>query len=67
MLGHKTYYITKDKKSIDLIDTILKPESSLNYYEDNRMQDFSNLKNYIMEKHCGLNRVKTLLSQIPKV
>jgi len=66
MLGKKVYFTSDDNNIIDLINVVLKPERSLNYNDNDRMQDFTSLKEYIKEKHYTINRVKTLLSQIPK-
>jgi len=66
LLGHKVYYITDNNQPIDFIDTVLKPNSSLNYFDHNKMQDFNDLREYVKEKHSSQNRVKTLLSQLPK-
>lgn len=66
ILGCKAYYIANDEDTNVLINTILKPEKSLNYFDNNRMENFDNLLAYIKEKHCGENRVKKLLSQLPR-
>ena len=65
-LGCKVYYISENNEVNNLINILLKPDQSLNYRDKDRMTDFSKLHEYVKEKHCGQNRVKTLLSQIPK-
>jgi hypothetical protein len=66
LLGCKVYYITDNNQPIDFIDAVLKPNSSLNYFDHNKMQDFNDIREYVKEKHSSQNRVKTLLSQLPK-
>jgi hypothetical protein len=63
--GCKVYYMTQNQDIINLINTVLKPENSLDYLDKNRMTDFTNLHQYVKEKHCGQNRAKMLLSQLP--
>ena len=65
-LGCKVYYISDNTEVHNLINILLKPEQSLNYHDKDRMVDFSKLHAYVKEKHCGQNRVKTFLSQIPR-
>jgi len=65
LAGCKAYYISDNQDIICLINTILKPDGSLNYLDNNRMTDFANLHQYVKEKHCGQNRAKMLLSQLP--
>lgn len=65
-LGCKVYYISDNAEVHNLIKMLLKPNQSLNYYDNDRMIDFSELHSYVKEKHCGQNRVKSFLSQIPR-
>lgn len=48
----------------NLITKILKPEKSLNFNDENKLDDFTKLKDFVMEKHTNHNRIKTLLSNV---
>lgn len=65
-MGNKVYFKSENKDTIEMINNILKPEKSLNYDDEDKLQDFTNIKKYVLDKHSGQNRVKTLLSQLPK-
>lgn len=67
----KIYYDINDvnieNKANDMLTKVLKLETdTLNYNFENKLTDFSNLKKYVLEKHTGLNRAKTLVSQLPQ-
>jgi hypothetical protein len=67
----KIYYdindINVENKVNDILTKVLKLEShSLNYNSENKLKDFSNLNKYVLEKHTGLNRTKTIISQLPQ-
>tara|TARA_B100000131_G_scaffold308961_1_gene338899 strand:- start:330 stop:1169 length:840 start_codon:yes stop_codon:yes gene_type:complete len=64
--GNKVYYDNKDQDE-DLaktINNIFKLDIDLNYSSKNKTTNFDDIKKAITEKHLGLNRTKTLLSQI---
>jgi len=69
-MGKKTYYDLHDKDKSDKMDAIIekmfKVSNSLNYSSPNKIEDFTEIKNKVLEKHTCNNRAKTLLSQIPK-
>lgn len=64
--GNKTYYSSSNPQVDEMINKMLKIESSLNVLHDNKLDDFSELKSYVEKKHGGQNRTKTLLSQLPQ-
>lgn len=69
LFGNKVYY-DNDENSEHIqknIEKIFKKDFNLNYNSDNRLNDFTELKQVIMEKHTGYNRAKTILSQIRDV
>jgi len=68
MFGCKVYFdIDNDETKNQLenmISKILKPEATLNFNDQNKLQDFTNLRAFVIEKHTNNNRTKTLLSNI---
>lgn len=60
------YYDDISEYSKESIKRVFKTDECLDYNEENRMKDFSAMKLNIKEKHMPQNRVKTLLSQLPK-
>lgn len=65
--GNKVYYDADEENyTTKTIDLIFKDFGSLNYKDKNRLQDFSGIKEFIKSKHAPANRLKTLLSQMPK-
>jgi hypothetical protein len=48
----------------NLITKILKPKQSLDFNNEDKLEDFTELQNFVIEKHTNNNRVKTLLSNI---
>jgi len=46
------------------LKSIFKIDLELNYNNENKTQDFSEIKKIIMEKHTDSRRTKSLLSQI---
>mgnify|MGYP006282428655 CR=1 FL=1 len=69
--GMKTYYDIQDKdveKQVDdLLKKIFKLDQSLNFNDENELDNFDKLKQIVLEKHLCTNRTKTLLSQIPNI
>lgn len=51
-LGNKVSFVSQNKETIDMMQSVFK--------------DSVNIKNLIIEKHTEKNRVKTLISQLPK-
>jgi hypothetical protein len=68
--GVKVYYDINDvnieQKANETFNKILKIDDKLNYNSKNKLTDFSDLKQLITDKHTGINRAKTLLSQLPQ-
>lgn len=68
IFGCKVYFDIDDDKNRNelesMINKILKPEASLIFSDKNKLQDFTNLRAFVMEKHTNNNRTKTLLSNI---
>lgn len=68
--GAKVYYDIHDKQEEKLADEIFskvfKIDTKLNYNNPDKLLDFTELKKYILEKHSGINRAKTFLSQLPQ-
>lgn len=64
----RVYFYSENKtKQIDeTIKRIFKIEESLSYNNENKIQDFSKLKQNTKEKHTSVNRAKTILSQLPQ-
>jgi len=64
----KVYFYSENKaeKIDDMIKKIFKIEESLDYNNKNKIQDFSKLKKNTKDKHTNINRVKTILSQLPQ-
>lgn len=60
------YYDNINDNSKESIKKLFKIDKSLDYNEEDRMKDFSKMKLNIREKHTPENRVKTLLSQLPR-
>lgn len=67
LFGNKTYYDVKEENfTTKTIDIIFKEFGSLNYNNPERVQDFAEIKKFILEKHAPANRLKSLLSQLSK-
>jgi hypothetical protein len=70
MMGAKVYFDIDDDDQKSHFETMIKQvfqdDIILNYNAHNKLNDFSKLKNHILEKHTNKNRVKTLLSNIKK-
>lgn len=68
--GKRVYYDikneTKSEKASKIIDGIFGVGDSLNYKNSEKMLDFSDIRQTVLEKHSSSRRTKTLLSQIPK-
>ena len=66
--GSKVYYQnSKDTGVQSLINKIFKKDFNLDYNSDDRVKDFSEIRDIVKEKHTGDNRAKTILSQIKGV
>jgi hypothetical protein len=62
----KVYY-TSDNPEVDtIVGKIFKPDASLNYNHPEKLNDFSDIKKHLKQKHLGYNRLATLLSQLPE-
>lgn len=66
MYGNKVYYKSSNKEVKTSIEKLLRTDASLDYDDANRQTDFSEIKKTVKERHSSYNRVKTLLSQLPK-
>jgi len=62
----KVYYETDKQHVHDMIQKVFKPSKTLDYTSEDRLEDFSELKQRVSERHGISNRVKTLLSQLPQ-
>ena len=63
--GVKTYYDNTKLENIDeQISAMMGESFNLNYRSDNRLGDFSEISSIVSKKHVGINRAKTLLSQV---
>lgn len=69
-LGKKTYYDIQDKDQADAMDKLCDKffgvGNKLNYSKPDKLEDFTDVAKRVLEKHTSTNRVKTLISQIPK-
>lgn len=65
-LGNKAYYESDNDSVHEMFSKLFKIDGSLNYRDQNKIVDFSELKSLISSKHTGSNRTKTLLSQLSK-
>jgi hypothetical protein len=63
--GNKVYYDNKEDNGLgEKLKSIFKIDLELDYNNENKTQDFSEIKKIIMEKHTDSRRTKSLLSQI---
>lgn len=63
--GNKVYYDNKEENGLgEKLKSIFKIDLELDYNNENKTQDFSEIKKIIMEKHTDSRRTKSLLSQI---
>lgn len=63
--GNKVYYDNKEETGIgEKLKSIFKIDLQLDYNNENKTQDFSEIKKIIMEKHTDTRRTKSLLSQV---
>jgi hypothetical protein len=69
LFGHKVYFVSKSKsENIDeLIKRVFKLDISLDFLNPNRLDNFEELRNAILQKHTGGARSKSLLSQLPNI
>lgn len=69
LFGEKVYFVSKnDANDIDaLIQKVFKLDISLNFLNENRLEDFEELRNAVLQKHTANSRCKSLLSQLPNV
>tara|TARA_B100001778_G_scaffold334979_1_gene350163 strand:- start:5608 stop:6459 length:852 start_codon:yes stop_codon:yes gene_type:complete len=69
-LGKKTYYDLQDKDQANAMDKLSDKffgvGNKLNYSKPDKLEDFTDVAKRVLEKHTSVNRVKTLISQIPK-
>lgn len=65
MLGNKVYYERSSGSIDEIINKMLKTDK-LKYDDSSRLEDFSDIRKHILDKHTSKNRAKTLLSQLPK-
>jgi hypothetical protein len=56
----------KQKEINELVNKLFKTNISLQYSDNSKLQDFSELKQIVLTKHTEKNRVKTILSNIRK-
>lgn len=66
MHGNKVYYKSSNKDVKNHIQKVLKTDAILDYEDENKLTDFTEIKKTVSEKHSSHNRVRTLLSQLPK-
>lgn len=66
MYGNKVYYKSSNTNIKNDIQKILRTNDVLDYEDDNKITDFTEIKKTVSERHSSYNRIKTLLSQLPK-
>jgi hypothetical protein len=66
MYGNKVYYRSKNEDVKKSIEKLLRTDENLDYADENRTNDFEKIKKTVLERHSSHNRIKTLLSQLPK-
>lgn len=70
IMGAKVYFDLDNKdhqeEVTEICKKLLKLNSSLDYNTEDKLNDFTELKNYILEKHTSKNRTNTLISNIKK-
>lgn len=68
MLGNKVYCENITKETDEMLKKVFKlGDNSFDYNSTSKLEDFSQVRAFITEKHLPSNRAKTILSQIPKV
>jgi len=69
-IGKPTYYDLEDQEKADMVDDtcdkVFGVGNKLNYSCVDKITDFKDLQEKVLAKHTSRNRVKSLLSQIPK-
>lgn len=63
MFGAKTYFLSNSADIKDMFNSVFK-DIDLSY--DKKFTNFEELRELVKEKHSPKNRIKTLLSQLPK-
>ena len=64
---NKVYYEYAASEVEESIRKIFKLEGNvLDYNNESRLDNFESIKSIVEEKHKPINRVKTILSQLPK-
>jgi hypothetical protein len=66
MYGNKVYYKSTNKDIKNDIQKILRTDAILDYEDERKTTDFAEIKKTVEERHSSSNRIKTLLSQLPK-
>lgn len=66
MQSNKVYYENIDDNTKEMLNKVLQTTGSLDYNDPNKIQDFSEIKKHILNKHTPSNRAKKILSQLPK-
>jgi hypothetical protein len=65
--GAKTYFIPSgDETKLALSKLFDIDNLDLDYNSENKLQDFTKLREILTNKHTSINRAKSILSQIPK-
>lgn len=65
--GTKAYFVSEsDETKLALSKLFNIDDLDLDYNSDNKLQDFTQLRDLIVSKHTSINRAKSILSQIPK-
>lgn len=67
--GAKIYYdiedSQKEKYADELFGKVFKIDNKLNYNNKEKLENFDELRKYVLEKHTDENRTKSFLSQLP--
>jgi hypothetical protein len=64
--GNKVYYKSSNADIKNDIQKMLRTDAILDYDDDSKITDFTEIKKIVLERHSSNNRIKTLLSQLPK-
>jgi len=65
--AEKTYFISENPDKIkQSLDKILKLDINLDFNEDNKQEDFQEIKQAVAAKHTSANRTISILSQLPQ-
>lgn len=69
-MGLRVYHIGENEKEDEKMNLVVSKvlgDFDLNYRSKNKLSDFSSLKKTILENHNASKRVKSFLSQVPKI